>query len=263
MFTIAGETKQGTEFKNFTQNEDGSFTASYQVQLSVEANTREVMKEISENLATAELTGYKRTGTTYSIGENGSQTEYSNSENLSVTIQNRGTGVVSFVNTYAPDAVDISILKINDDANPEALAGAEFSLEAFNGTDWESAVANISVDDHGKADVKDLQYDQLYRLTEIKAPEGYAILPEAVNFKVTKEATGAGKIVPCDADGNKVQSWQEQIQISADDSLQLEIVNRKNPMLPETGGRGTKGICLLGGIFVLGALLALAIRKRQ
>lgn len=124
-FTIAGETKQGTEFKNFTQNEDGSFTASYQVQLSVEANTREVMKEISENLATAELTGYKRTGTTYSIGENGSQTEYSNSENLSVTIQNRGTGVVSFVNTYAPDAVDISILKINDDANPEALAGTD------------------------------------------------------------------------------------------------------------------------------------------
>ena len=261
-FTIAGETKKGADFKNFTQNEDGSFTVSYQVQITIGANERSVTKTVSENLSTAEIEGYKRTRTTYSAEKNGALKEYSNSQNISVTIKNQGPGVVSFVNTYAPETVDISILKLNDETNPEALTGAEFSLETQDGADWKRVEANISVDSNGKADVKSLRYDQPYRLTETKAPEGYSMLTEPVYFKL-KKVNGVTGMVPCDINGNEIQTWQKEIEVKADAPLQLRIINEKKAMLPETGGSGTKWIYMMGTIFIFTSTILYGCQKKK
>lgn len=70
-FKINGTQVSGADFKNFKQNEDGSYTASYQVQETIGSNVNEVTKYVSEDLSTADAEGYIRTSTTYAIGENG------------------------------------------------------------------------------------------------------------------------------------------------------------------------------------------------
>lgn len=260
-FTIDGATVSGREFKNFKQNEDGSYTASYQIQKDI-GDGISVKTSVSENLTTAESEGYERTGTTYAINTN-KQLDYKNSQSIQITINDKGTGIVSFVNTYAPETVNMSILKLNDEKTPKALSGAVFSLEKQDGTDWKMVGDNISVDGNGLADIKDLSYDTLYRLTETKAPDGYSMLTEKIYFKIQKE-NGTPGLVPYDINGNKLPGWQEQTEVQNNDKLQLRITNNKKAMLPETGGSGTNWIYMMGTMLVLtGTILYGCQRKRR
>lgn len=260
-FTIDGATVNGRKFKNFKQNEDGSYTASYQIQINI-GNGTSVTKTVSEDLTTADISGYKRNGTTYTTGATANPSTY-DGRAIQVTIKNQGTGIVSFVNTYAPETVNMSILKLNDEETPEALSGAAFSLEAQDGTGWKTVGDNISVDDKGLATIKDLSYDTLYRLTETKAPDGYSMLTEKIYFKIQKE-NGTPGLVPYDINGNKLKGWQDQTEVQNNDKLQLRITNNKKAMLPETGGSGTNWIYMMGTMLVLtGTILYGCQRKRR
>ena len=166
----------------------------------------------------------------------------------------------SSVTTYAPDTADISILKVNNQT--EVLTGAVFSLETQDGTGWKSVDADISVDSNGNADVKDLQYDQPYRLTETKAPDGYSMLTDPVCFKIQK-VNGEAGLIPCDADGSESQTWQEQVEINAEKPLQLKIINKKKAVLPDTGGSGTTWIYIMGTTFVFAGAILYGCRKKQ
>lgn len=237
-FTIDGTQVAGSDFKNFKQNEDGSYTVSYQIQKTIGANVKKVTKYVSEDLSTADAEGYIRTSTTYAIGENGLKNNYGQTQNIEVTIADQGTGIVSFVNTYTLETVDISISKINDETTPEALSGAEFSLEVSDGTDWRTVINNISVDNNGRATMNNLLYDKLYRLTETKAPDGYSKLTDHIYFKIQKE-NGTAKIIPYDENGTQLTKWPDQANVSSAEPLKLTVINNKKAMLPETGGSGT------------------------
>lgn len=260
-FTIDGTKVTGSDFKNFKQNEDGSYTVSYQVQKTIGSNVNNVTKSVSEDLSTADAEGYIRTGTTYAIGENGLKNNYGQTQNIEVTIADQGTGIVSFVNTYTPETVDISISKINDETTPEALSGAEFSLEVSDGTDWSTVINNISIEDNGMATMKNLLYDKLYRLTETKAPDGYSKLTDHIYFKIQKE-NGTAKIIPYDVNGTQLTKWPDQANVSSAEPLKLTVINNKKAMLPETGGSGTNRIYAVGIMMILTSGIIYGCREK-
>ena len=261
-FTIDGTKVTGSDFKNFKQNEDGSYTVSYQVQKTIGSNVNKVTKSVSEDLSTAEAEGYIRTGTTYAIGENGLKNNYGQTQNIEVTIADQGTGIVSFVNTYTPETVNISISKINDETTPEALSGAEFSLEVSDGADWSTVINNISVDDNGMATMNNLLYDKIYRLTETKAPDGYSKLTDHIYFKIQKE-NGTAKIIPYDENGTRLTIWQGQANVSSAEPLKLMVINNKKAMLPETGGSGINRIYAVGIMMILTSGMIYGCREKR
>ena len=260
-FTINGTRVSGADFKNFKQNEDGSYTASYQVQETIGSNVNKVTKYVSEDLSTADAEGYIRTSTTYAIGENGLKNNYGQTQNIEVTIADQGTGIVSFVNTYTPETVDISISKINDETTPEALSGAEFSLEVSDGTDWSTVINNISVDDNGMATMNNLLYDKLYCLTETKAPDGYSKLTDHIYFKIQKE-NGTAKIIPYNEKGTQLTKWPDQANVSSAEPLKLTVINNKKAMLPETGGSGTNRTYAVGIMMILTSGMIYGCREK-
>ena len=260
-FTINETRVSGADFKNFKQNEDGSYTASYQVQETIGSNVNKVTKYVSEDLSTADAEGYIRTSTTYAIGENGLKNNYEQTQNIEVTIADQGTGIVSFVNTYTPETVDISISKINDETTPEALSGAVFSLDVQNDTTWDTVNNTIEVDDNGIAYIKHLLYDKLYRLTETKAPDGYSKLTEHIYFKIQKE-NGTATVIPYAANGTQLTKWPDQANVSSAEPLKLTVINNKKAMLPETGGSGTNRTYAVGIMMILTSGMIYGCREK-
>ena len=260
-FTIDGTQVAGSDFKNFKQNEDGSYTVSYQIQKTIGANVKNVTKYVSEDLSTADAEGYIRTGTTYAIGENGLKNNYEQTQNIKVTIADQGTGIVSFVNTYAPETADISISKINDETTPQALSGAVFSLDVQNDTTWDTEKNTIEVDDNGIANINHLLYDKLYRLTETKAPDGYSKLTDHIYFKIQKE-NGKAKIIPYNENGKQLTKWPDQANVSSAEPLKLTVINNKKAMLPETGGSGTNRTYAVGIMMILTSGMIYGCREK-
>lgn len=253
----------GSDFKNFKKNEDGSYTVSYQVQKTIGSNVKKITKSVSEDLSTADAEGYIRTGTTYAIGENGLKNNYRQTQNIEVTIADQGTGIVSFVNTYAPETADISISKINDETTPQALSGAVFSLDVQNDTTWDTVnnTIEIEVDDNGIANINHLLYDKLYRLTETKAPDGYSKLTDHIYFKIQKE-NGTAKIIPYNENGTQLTKWPDQANVSSAEPLKLTVINNKKAMLPETGGSGTNRTYAVGIMMILTSGMIYGCREK-
>lgn len=260
-FKINGTRVSGADFKNFKQNEDGSYTASYQVQETIGSNVNEVTKYVLEDLSTADAEGYIRTSTTYAIGENGLKKNYDHTKNVEVTIADRGTGIISFVNTYAPETADISISKINDETTPQALSGAVFSLDVQNDTTWDTFNNTIEVNDNGIANINHLLYDKLYRLTETKAPDGYSKLTDHIYFKIQKE-NGTAKIIPYNENGTQLTKWPDQANVSSAEPLKLTVINNKKAMLPETGGSGTNRTYAVGIMMILTSGMIYGCREK-
>ena len=245
VFSVGETLISGNDFKNLKRNEDGSYTATYQEQINI-GSENAITKTVSENLDMAGVNGYIRSSTTVAVN---SENQVSSNSAI-VKIQNQKTGVVSFVNTYIPETVNISLLKTNDDITPEVLEGAVFSLEVSDGTDWNTVNKEVIVDANGIANINSLLYDKLYRLTETKAPDGYSKLTEHIYFKIQKE-NGTATIIPCDADGAQLTKWPNQANVSSNEPLKLTIINSKKAMFPETGGRGTNRIYIAGIMMIL------------
>lgn len=88
----------------------------------------------------------------------------------------------------------LTIHKVDKRNNLYGLPGAEFSLEYLNGSTWQnfnSDAAPYKVDDHGNLTFSfsstdgttDLWQNVLYRLTEVKAPDGYSVETDASGNK--------------------------------------------------------------------------------
>ena len=254
-FSVSGTLISGKNFKNFKQNADGSYTATYQEQIDIGSATS-INRTIEEDVTTADVNEYTRSSTTVAVNSGNPV----NSNSAVITIKDQGTGIVSFVNTYTPETVNISISKINDETTPEALPGAEFSLEVSDGTDW-STENNISVDDNGMATMNNLLYDKLYRLTETKAPDGYSKLTDHIYFKIQKE-NGRAKIIPYDENGKQLTKWLDQANVSSAEPLKLTVINNKKAMLPETGGSGTNRTYAVGIMMILTSGMIYGCREK-
>lgn len=249
----------GTRFGELIGNDDGSFTAMYQASYDI-GTAGSITNVISENTSSAEVSGYNRKTT---VSTSGVSSPVTNQELSSVTVRinNKGTGVVSFVNTYEKQTTPITLLKVDEKDQP--LQGAGFKLEFYDESSlaWKNAQTDIESGADGTAVVPDLKYGVRYRLTETTAPDGYYPLTKPVYFKVMVEnTTSAIKLL--DQNENTSTEWGEQIT-ALDTGLGLKIKNYHGMLLPETGGTGTGKIYLFGGVLLLTTWFFYRCRKKK
>lgn len=109
----------------------------------------------------------------------------------------------------------------------------------------------------------------LYYLVEEKAPEGYIKLREAIPFYIektgeiiipAKEKTPGKGEYEVDND-HKYKNKIKVQKIDQEKVVTIEVINKK-PLFPDTGGRGTLIITLLGTIIMLGSVI-FYIKKRD
>lgn len=239
-FSLGGTVVSGANFVNFTKNDDGSYTAVYQETVNVGTAGSSYIS-FAEDLDTAEVDDYRRTGTTVK-SDDSAEIDYSGAGELYIEIKEQETTKISFTNSYEPNTTSLKLKKT--DGNGKTLSGAQFSLEVWGENGWETVHDTILVDENGEVTIPNVSYNKRYRLTETTAPDGYYILTEPVYYKLLLE-NGAAKLQPCDADGNVVSQWPTQVS-PLTGKLGLEIINQQGMILPETGGSGVMPIYLCG-----------------
>ena len=138
-------------------------------------------------------------------------------------------------------------LKKTNEAN-DTLTGAEFKLyDASTGgteikvvkdTDGTYRVAEANeegvVIEAGQVVIKGLKGGTTYYLEEIKAPNGYNVLTE-----------------------------RQAIEVTADNTAQANVINKKGGVLPNTGAIGTTLFYLVGSILLLVALVYTISKRRM
>lgn len=125
----------------------------------------------------------------------------------------------------------IKIIKVDSKNNNTKLGGAEFKLEKLIeenekiniDENFEPITLITSTKDEtlGEATFENLEYGK-YRLTEIKAPDGYKLQNKAIDIEITEETP--------DFVGN--------------------VINKSKTTLPSTGGNGTIILTMLGVFFI-------------
>ena len=118
--------------------------------------------------------------------------------------------------------------------------------------DGEEAV--VRWDPSGELDLR-LNETGTYILRETEAPDGYGRLEEDIVLQVTED----GKIVP------KGESLPEGVVFEQNDTavFKFTVTDPSGYVLPESGGRGTGSLYILGSLFLLSAVLALVCEDRR
>ena len=135
--------------------------------------------------------------------------------------------------------------------------------ETFNGT---TNVIMRSVAE-GAFGVSGLD-DGTYHLMEIKAPNGYNLLEDAVKLDITATTYNGQEWTGDAADALTV------LQVAVDDgnaengnlgtgAVNVTVRNNQGATLPETGGMGTTLFYIIGGLLVVGAGILLVVRIRM
>lgn len=246
-FTIDGEKVSGNTFKNFTNNGDGSYTASYQVQLSI-GSASSVTKSAEELMSTTKVEGYKLTEVSVSV--NGGAVKIGNE--ASVTIKDQGSGSIEFENTYEQETETMRIVKV--DERNQALTGVKFALDENTQTGWQTIEKSVQVNSEGRIQLPGMKRDTLYRLTELETQDGYQLLTDKVYFKIVK-TNGEARLVPCNENGEQVSNWPDHVRVLEYDQMELKVINEKGAELPATGGMGTGGIYMAGMLMILSAMV--------
>lgn len=144
-------------------------------------------------------------------------------------------------------------------------ADSAITYEDWTAFDEENNVI-LTSDENGLFQVIGLD-DGTYKLREIKAPDGFNLLPNDVTVVIT-------------ADTNNCQDWSgtaavalRDLNVTADGErgngqadtgiAAITIANNKGATLPETGGMGTTVFYVLGGILAVGAGVLLVTRRRM
>lgn len=157
---------------------------------------------------------------------------------------------------------DIVIKKVNKDG--DVLQGAVFSVYLDNSANKDcSTYGNLiktseATNAEGLVKISDLQLTNWidgaavaedaqvpYCLVEKTAPKGYQLLPQAIEFKLTKAGTVTDLNTAKAGDGSFVQ-----------------VTNYKNPGLPLTGAQGILLVSVLGLILV-SAGVVLTVKRRK
>lgn len=217
-----------------------------------------IQRDIPLNTATTLSggTGFTRAGYQL-IGWNTDKTAASNG-----TVEwklGEKVGVDGSVNTlYAvwKKTANILVKKTNADGS-EALTGAEFTLEMKNSNGTYESVKNYTKDNPLKVsttdgtEVNDLN-DGEYKLTEIKAPDGYVVSTSATEFTVQDGVVRQN--------GTELQSHE----ISGKTVYTISIPNTAGNPLPNTGGMGTMMYSAAGAALVLlSVALGFVLRRRN
>lgn len=217
-----------------------------------------IQRDIPLNTATTLSggTGFTRAGYQL-IGWNTDKTAASNGTvkwNLGETVGVDGTSNTLYA--VWKKTANILVKKTNADGTQE-LTGAEFTLEKKNSNGTYETFNNYSKSNPLKVeDTKGVEVDNLadgkYRLTEIKAPDGYVISTTPTEFTVED---GVAKV------SDKVLGNSE---VSGKTLYTLSIVNTPGTPLPNTGGMGTMMYSAAGAALVLlSVALGFVLRRRN
>ena len=115
----------------------------------------------------------------------------------------------------------------------------------------------VYVIDAGSAVIKGLDDATDYYLYETKAPEGFNLLKEPVQFKITAQYN---------ADGSALADGSPTVTIGAgapSTELSTNVVNKAGAELPSTGGIGTTVFYVVGGLLVAVAVVLLVTKKKM
>ncbi len=153
------------------------------------------------------------------------------------------------------------------DGSENSLSGAQFelydgdekvSLVLDEGTyrvatanETATAVTTIDMTSTGTVEIKGLDNKE-YTLKEIKAPEGYNTAANTTIYPSDSNKTG-----------NKLVKADGTYGANAGDAGNVTVVNKAGASLPTTGGIGTTIFYALGAILVIGAGVALIVRRRM
>ena len=129
------------------------------------------------------------------------------------------------------------------------------------GADQTSTDIKVEVGTDGKATFTGLGAGK-YKLVETKVPAGYNKVDD-IEFEITmteeddaSTSSKTGKIVKFDTDN-------DDITVEADNTLSMDIINKKGTELPSTGGIGTTMFYVVGSILVIGAAVLLISKRRM
>lgn len=108
----------------------------------------------------------------------------------------------------------------------------------------------------------------IYKITEIKAPDGYNMLTEPIVVKIScvyndndHSCVWSGEYGYEDENG----VYKKTGDITSENGMliDLEVVNNAGTLLPSTGGIGTTIFYVVGGLLVLAAVVLLVVKKRM
>ena len=145
----------------------------------------------------------------------------------------------------------------------EALPGAVFTLEQVQLKDgvWQKVAGTTTMsqttDSGGMLTFENLVGTYTYRLTEVRAPNGYIILIDPVIFTVD----GDGNITQLDGQGEKIPFSGDFLLHNS--PYNLTVRNLVAVELPETGGMGKEVYWWLGAILMLCPLLLYKLPHRK
>ena len=109
----------------------------------------------------------------------------------------------------------------------------------------------------GSAVIKGLDDAVDYYLYETKAPQGFNLLKEPVQFKITAQYN---------ADGSALAAGSPTVTIGTGASsatLSTDVINKAGAELPSTGGIGTTVFYVVGGLLVAVAVVLLVTKKKM
>lgn len=169
-------------------------------------------------------------------------------------------GKVSYTNEYS---VNLDLKKVDSKSDTQTLTGAKFRLEiqkvGENSTSsWDrvDSYDSFTVDNSESGIELTNLKTGIYRLTEIEAPNGYALLGTSIYFEVKE-----GTVTLVDDSGTTIDNpsmW------NLDNNKKiLTIKNTEIYELPSSGGPGTYGFTISGVAILATALLLFINNKRR
>ena len=168
---------------------------------------------------------------------------------------NSNAGTEKITNTYQPPKTNIQLLKIKAGTaeDPEKLKGATFSIEKLleNG-DVDSSFSKVerTTHDDGLAVFENLA-DGTYRITEVKAPEGYNLLKSPITVILNRKESSI-----------KVNE-EDVIEKLDGDTIIIQVADQKKFDLPATGSWSRLILGFGGGILIGMAVIMYLLQKRR
>ena len=155
------------------------------------------------------------------------------------------------------------INKVDDQKQPQPLAGANFKLEKKVNGEW-TKVSEPTLDASKTKFTFSGLDDGDYRLTETVTPAGYNTI-DPIEFTITanhevESDNPALTSLSGDAPTGTITLTRDE---ENKDSLTADVVNQKGSSLPETGGMGTVALYAGGAAIVLLAVIGLAVTARR
>ncbi len=150
-----------------------------------------------------------------------------------------------------------------DSENKKPLKGAIFELYCYESGAFR-LVETLTTGSDGRVSFPELQTAVLYKLVEVRPPDGYATITKEIFFKLTP-ANNIISFAFCDSAGNISErpGGVAGEYITGNKMLSLTVENLRGYALPSTGGTGVLLYVLCGLALVLGPLVyGFSLRRR-